>query len=428
MDGSTNRTSASRLAGIVAGATLAIALTVIGTAAAAVPANTAPPTISGTAQGGSTLTASTGTWTGTGTITYSYAWQRCNAQGNGCGPIKGASASTYQLGNADVNRTIRVAVTASDSDGANTAVSGLTAAVTAAPLAPPPVKNPLAPKAGAPANTGLPTISGNVQEGATLTASTGTWNGNAPITFSYAWQRCDAAGAHCSAIGGSNLATYQVQKADTGKTLRVVVTAKNAAGSTSAASDRTGVVFASPAAAISLSASTVRAVYGTSVILIGTISTKQPGQTVTIEGQAFGAPGTISLGTVTTGNGGTWSFKTKPKIQTRYDARWNGATSTNVTVGVQPLVTFHLLTHKRFSTKVVAARSFAGKVVQFQRRSGAKWVTMKRIRLGGNSGAIFKAGLPKGSSSLRIAFSVNQAGAGYLGGTSRTITYPLHLT
>ncbi len=425
MDGRTKNSRSARrgrLAGIVAGITLAIALTVIGTAAAAVPTNTAAPTISGTLQTGSTLTASTGSWNGTGTITYAYDWQRCDTHGNRCGDVSGATAATYQLTGADENHSLRVAVTASDTDGANTAVSALTATITSAPLTPP------APKPGAPANTGLPTISGNVQEGATLTASTGTWTGNTPITYSYAWQRCDSAGAHCGGIGGANRATYQVQKADDGKTIRVVVTAKNAVASTSATSTQTSLVAVVPAASLSLSVSTTRVVYGTGVTLSGTISTKQGGQTVTIESQAYGTNAATTLGTVTTDNDGSWSFKAKPAIQTRFDARWNGATSSSATVGVQPLVTFHLITHKRFTTKVVAAKSFSGKIVQFQRRNGDKWVTMKKIRLGANSGATFKVALPKGASTLRMAFSVNQAGAGYLGGTSRTIVYPLHLT
>jgi hypothetical protein len=88
-----------------------------------------------------------------------------------------------------------------------------------------------------------------------------------------------------------------------------------------------------------------------------------------------------------------------------------------------PLVTFHLITHKRFSTRVVAARSFAGKLVQFQRLANGRWVTIKRLRLGANSGAIFRTKLHE-SSNLRMAFSVNQAGPGYLGGVSRTLVLP----
>ena len=62
-----------------------------------------------------------------------------------------------------------------------------------------------------------------------------------------------------------------------------------------------------------------------------------------------------------------------------------------------PLVTFHLITHKRFYW-VLAARSFAGKIVQFQRLgANGRWSTIKRVRLGANSGAIFRTKLHESS-------------------------------
>jgi len=53
----------------------------------------------------------------------------------------------------------------------------------------------------------------------------------------------------------------------------------------------------------------------------------------------------------------------------------------------------------------------------------ASWVTLKKRHLSSTSTAVFRATLPRGPSSLRIAISINQAGAGYLGGISRTIVY-----
>ena len=77
----------------------------------------------------------------------------------------------------------------------------------------------------------------------------------------------------------------------------------------------------------------------------------------------------------------------------------------------------------RLATRVAGARSFAGRFVQLQRRTAAgRWVTVKRLRLNGRSAGLFRAAvLPRGTSTVRIAMSVNQAGAGYLAGFSRTI-------
>ena len=63
------------------------ALVSSGTAASG-PANTAPPTIAGTAHEGDTLTADPGTWTGTQPIKYAFEWQRCTATGASCAAIR----------------------------------------------------------------------------------------------------------------------------------------------------------------------------------------------------------------------------------------------------------------------------------------------------------------------------------------------------
>src|SRR5204862_5410731 len=105
--------------------------------------------------------------------------------------------------------TIRVVVTAKNSDGSAEATSAPTAVVAD----------------NAPVNTSAPTISGTAKEGSTLTASSGTWSGPGPISFTYRWQRCDTAGNNCTRT--SNGQTRTVSSGDVGHTIRVEVEAKN---------------------------------------------------------------------------------------------------------------------------------------------------------------------------------------------------------
>ena len=96
------------------------------------PQNTAPPTISGQAVEGQALTTTQGTWSGDQPITYTYQWQRCDQSGLNCANIAGATNQSYTLVAADVGRTIRSAVTATNTSGSATAFSAPTAPVQAA--------------------------------------------------------------------------------------------------------------------------------------------------------------------------------------------------------------------------------------------------------------------------------------------------------
>ena len=175
---------------------------------------------------------------------------------------------------------------------------------------------------------------------------------------------------------------------------------------------------------VSLVTSSVRTTFNGSVTLSGVVSNHAANETVTISGQRYGATGFTKLADVTTAAGGTWTYTARPTIRTVYESAWGKQASSQVTVGVSPLVRLNVLSNSRFSTRVLAARSFAGKLVQLQRRSAlGQWVTLKRVALNSTSAATVKASLPMGNSTLRFAFSVNQAGAGYLAGLSRTVVY-----
>src|SRR5262249_53788808 len=77
-------------------------------------------------------------------------------------------------------------------------------------------------------------LCGSASPGQKLTASSGTWSGTQPITFAYRWQRCDAAAANCADIPNATGVSYTVAPTDIGQRLLVVVTARNAAGTTTA--------------------------------------------------------------------------------------------------------------------------------------------------------------------------------------------------
>ncbi|GAA3872446.1 hypothetical protein GCM10022381_14390 [Leifsonia kafniensis] len=157
------------------------------------PARTSVPTISGTAKVGSTLTAAPGLWT-TGT-TLKYQWYA------GKDAIAGATKSTLVLATKQAGQAITVKVTGSLTGFTTfTETSKTTSAVAA-----------LKPVAST-----VPTISGEVALGSTLTAEPGTWATGA--TLAYQWF------ADNVAISGATTSTLVIAKEHGGTALTVTVT------------------------------------------------------------------------------------------------------------------------------------------------------------------------------------------------------------
>jgi DNA-binding beta-propeller fold protein YncE len=167
------------------------------------PANTTPPSISGTPAVGEVLTCNNGSWDG-GSITYSYDWRVD-------GTATGQTDSTYTVQAGDLEHQVVCRVTATNPAGSTSADS---AARTIQ---------------ATPQNTASPSISGTPEQGSTLTCHNGTWSGGA-LSYGYEWLRDDVA------IGGETNSTYQVQHADVTHTLKCRVTASNEIGSASATS------------------------------------------------------------------------------------------------------------------------------------------------------------------------------------------------
>ena len=179
---------------------------------------------------GATLTGNKGAWNGTEPITYTYQWRRCNEDALSCDKIPNATGTSYTVVKADAGHTLRFEVTAKNSEGSATANSNATGEVPG--------------KANAPAELTAPTVSGSAVVGEKLTATTGTWQGTNPISYTLNWQTCNADITSCSGTGQSG-STYTVPKDDVGKRLRVKVMAKNSVGQSSAVSETTDVVKSS---------------------------------------------------------------------------------------------------------------------------------------------------------------------------------------
>lgn len=196
---------------------------------AAPPVNITPPTISGTPTIGLPLTASPGTWSGSNPV-FTYQWHKCDANGDSCSNIAGATADEFVPGTEEIGSTLRVTVTATNALGSASKTSNPTPVVAS----------------NKPVNTALPAISilppiGN-ETTTTFTTTPGIWSGTPTITFRYQWRRCDSSGANCSDIPGATLTTYLAAAADIGRRLRVVVTATNSFGTATAASEPSAMI------------------------------------------------------------------------------------------------------------------------------------------------------------------------------------------
>ncbi|CAA9441861.1 MAG: hypothetical protein AVDCRST_MAG64-4236 [uncultured Phycisphaerae bacterium] len=137
------------------------------------PVPTGRPEVKGVPDAGQALTASEGTWKDLNGG-FAYRWLRCNAVGDLCETVPGATQPTYATTATDVGSSLRVEVVATDASGTATQLSDATAAVTGVPSADAPnppalfgvrgLSNPLAGRGAAPNGV-------NASGAATLVAS-----------------------------------------------------------------------------------------------------------------------------------------------------------------------------------------------------------------------------------------------------------------
>jgi len=284
----------------------------------------------------------------------------------------------------------------------------------------------------APSNTAPPTVSGTARVGETLTASQGTWNGTAPLTFAYQWQRCDKNGAGCNAITGATSASYTLTSSDQDNTLRVRVTATNSAGSSSATSVPSAVVAAKPIGNVTLDSNRSLIMYGQRVTLTGMVEGAPAGTKVTIRGFHASTNDFFPIADTSTAADGSFSITFKPTQRTTFVAKVGDQTSSPVPVNVRPKVVVHRLAGHRLRVNVLAARSLVGHYVLIQRWSKPRkvWISVQRVFLRGAttvSGATvvstaLTTHLRLGGVMSRIFVPLGQARPGYVSSSSGAFT------
>jgi plastocyanin len=176
---------------------------------------------------------------------------------------------------------------------------------------------------------------------------------------------------------------------------------------------------------VSIGSSTGIMVAGSQIHLSGAISPAAVGDVVTIWAQPFGQASFVKLQDVQTTTNGVYDFVTSPQILTSYKATWKGKTSAIISVAVSPHLTLSHVGSWFVARAQAPAKSFAGRWVYVQRLTRfGDWVKIKKVFLNRQGAKRFKLrGLPNGMNRVRILMSTNQAGAGYIFGTSSTLSF-----
>jgi plastocyanin len=184
------------------------------------------------------------------------------------------------------------------------------------------------------------------------------------------------------------------------------------------------------AASLSLSAKPLTVVYGGSSVLSGVLSTQKTGETIDVLAQQCGASAASKLTTVTSTTGGAFTTTVKPLMNTAYTAKDKSLSSAAVTVRVRPSMRLVKVAAHRYTLRVSAASSLAGKYASFQRFNGTlhRWVAVKAVQLkAGTAGSPTVVSRASFRSSVRSGLRVRatlpqpQVGTCYAPGTSNTI-------
>ena len=190
------------------------------------------------------------------------------------------------------------------------------------------------------------------------------------------------------------------------------------------------VTVTAPPETLTLAATPQVLVYGGKVTLTGTTSSHTVGANIDVMAQQCGQTAATKVATVQTIAGGTFTAVVQPLENTIYTVKSKAVTSPAAAVKEKPMLRLAKTGSHRYSIRVLAAESLAGKFASFQRYNArlSRWVTVKPVVLRANStgvaptvitSAMFGSTL-KARLKVRIIVTQAQAGTCYLAGVSNT--------
>jgi plastocyanin len=192
-----------------------------------------------------------------------------------------------------------------------------------------------------------------------------------------------------------------------------------------------GTVTVAVALTSSLAVTPRAVVYGHKTALAGVLASKLSGQSLQVLAQQCGASAPTTVATVTTTTGGAFTYQAQPLNKTAYSVKSKNQTSSAATVNVMPQMRLKKIGRHRYSVRVSAAQSFAGKYASFQRyRPTLKaWRAVKRVLLKANTSGVaptvvtsaaFRSSI-RARQRVRVVLGQKQVGACYIAGRSNTI-------
>jgi plastocyanin len=195
--------------------------------------------------------------------------------------------------------------------------------------------------------------------------------------------------------------------------------------------ERMNVTVTAAAASVSLAIAPRLVTFGGAVTLTGTLSNQRAGEQVTIEAQPCGETSFQRVTTATTTSGGAFTVATKPLKNATYQVRYKNATSAQVAVRIRPRLTLGKVAPRRFTVRVRASASFAGKAVAVQRFSTVtrRWVLVRYATLRGSSAGIdptIESAVTftltvRARTKVRVAMGAVSAGSCYAPGVSNAV-------